>query len=585
MTKAKDLRIAPKLKLTDDLVGLTIAVLGNRNSGKTNTGVVIAEDLLDLGHQVVIIDPLDVWWGLKSSADGKAAGHPVIVLGGQHGDVPLADTDGRVIADFVVESARPVILSLRHVSKAGQRRFMADFAEQIYKRKGEPGRNTPTLFIIDEASSFVPQRVGPDETRMLGAIEDWVRRGRASGIGVTLIDQRAASVNKDVLTQIELLVAHRHTSPQDRKALQEWVRGHDTAGREGDFMESLASLKQGEAWFWSPGWLDLFNRVQVRARRTYDSSKTPERGQALPAPKAAAEVDLVALKAQLTKTIEQARENDPKALKAQIAELQRNLRQALAAKPAPAAERVVERVEVPALSAADVKALTAAADTLAQAAAKLESQVTQTLSAAQAITGQLQALRAAPPRPLPVARPQLPSRPVAAASAPRVATPAHPVAAKENVGELPKGERAVLEALIAYPEGLRRDQVTVITGYKKSTRDSYIKRLALKDLAAVSGDTIAATSAGVAALPDAQPLPTGAALRELALRRLPQGERAILVLLIDEHPGAVDRNMLSDLSGYKKSTRDSYIKRLALKKLVESAGSGSVRASDTLFDG
>lgn len=356
MTKSNDLRLAPSLTVPDDLVTLTIGILGNRGSGKTNTGVVIAEGLLALGHQVVVIDPLDVWWGLKSSADGKAAGYPVIVLGGQHGDVPLADSDGRVIADFVVESRLPVILSLRHVSKAGQRRFMADFAEQVYKRKGEAGRNTPVLFIVDEASSFVPQRVGPDETRMLGAIEDWVRRGRASGIGVTLIDQRAASVNKDVLTQIELLVAHRHTSPQDRKALQEWVRGHDTAGREGDFMGSLASLKQGEAWLWSPNWLDLFRRVMIRARQTYDSSKTPERGQALPAPKAAAEVDLVQLKAQLTKTIEQARENDPKTLKAQIAGLQADLRKAHAAQPVPVAPKI-ERVHVAVITEDDLAAL------------------------------------------------------------------------------------------------------------------------------------------------------------------------------------------------------------------------------------
>ncbi|MCC6192244.1 MAG: DUF87 domain-containing protein [Anaerolineales bacterium] len=420
MTKAKDLRLAPSLQLSDDIVTLTIAVLGNRGSGKTNTGVVITEDLLDLGYQVVVIDPLDVWWGLKSSADGKAAGYPVIVLGGPHGDVPLADTDGRVVADFVVDSRRPVIISLRHVSKAGQRRFMADFAEQIYRRKGEPGRNTPCLFVIDEASSYVPQRVGPDETRMLGALEDWVRRGRASGIGVTLIDQRAASVNKDVLTQIELLVAHRHTSPQDRKALQEWVRGHDTEGHEAAFMESLAALKQGEAWFWSPNWLDLFQRVQVRPRRTYDSSRTPERGQALPAPKAQAEVDLEALKAQLTRTIEQARENDPRELKAQIAKLQGELRKAAAAQPAPK----VERVEVPVLDAGDVARMMAAAGRLDEAAAAIQRLVAAYQASAKELSelvrtaqARLEARPAAP-------RPQMPQRAGAAPSAPRVPTAA-----------------------------------------------------------------------------------------------------------------------------------------------------------------
>jgi hypothetical protein len=312
------------LCIPEDVQTITTAVLGIRNTGKSHTASVIVEGLLDLRRQVVVIDPTDVWWGMKSSKDGKSEGHKIVVLGGAHADLPLVETDGAIIADFVIEHNISVILSLRHLRKAAQRRFVTAFTEQLYYRKGEVANRTPVLIAIDECDTFVPQKVGGGEAQMVGAIEDLVRRGRAAGIGVMLISQRAASINKDVLTQIELLVAHRHTSPQDRKALLEWVKAHDTGDKQDQFLLSLASLERGEAWFWSPAWLDLFKLVKVRERHTFDSSGTPKAGQSL-SPTKTAEIDLDALKEKLTHTIEEKKANDPKELKRRIAELERQL--------------------------------------------------------------------------------------------------------------------------------------------------------------------------------------------------------------------------------------------------------------------
>lgn len=342
------LLISPDLFLPPEVMTLTSAVLGIRGSGKTNSAVVFTEELLDANQQVIIIDPLDVWFGLKSSADGLEPGYAVVILGGIHGDLPLGAGDGAVLADFLVENCAPAILSLRHLRKSEQKRFVADFAEQLYQKKGESGRNTPLLVVIDEASSFVPQKVEGDSARMVGAIEDLVRRGRASGIGVMLIDQRAASVNKDVLTQLELLIAHRHTSPQDRAALKLWVQAHDTGDQEKKFMDSLASLPRGEAWFWSPGFLDIFQRVQVRHRRTFDSSATPELGKVPPTPTHQAQIDLEALREKLGATLEEAKSNDPKELKRQLNELYAELK----ARPIE-----IERVEVSVLRPEEIERL------------------------------------------------------------------------------------------------------------------------------------------------------------------------------------------------------------------------------------
>jgi DNA helicase HerA-like ATPase len=59
-----------------------IAVLGKTGAGKTYTAKGLVEALLRAQKRVVVIDPLGAWWGLRSSADGRADGFPVAIFGG-----------------------------------------------------------------------------------------------------------------------------------------------------------------------------------------------------------------------------------------------------------------------------------------------------------------------------------------------------------------------------------------------------------------------------------------------------------------------------------------------------------------------
>ncbi len=321
----KSICLSETLKLPLEIVTETSAVLGIRGSGKSHTATVQAEEAIEAGIQCVIIDPTDVWWGLRSSRSGKQEGLSVVVFGGEHGQVPLNETDGAVIADFLIEDRISAVLSVRHLRKAAQRRFVTDLAEQLYHRKGEVKHRTSMLVICDECDAFIPQRVTGDIARSVGAWEDIVRRGRASGIGVILISQRPATVHKDVLTQLETLIVHQVTSPQDRNAVKAWMVEHDTTGQGDKLLGSLASLNPGRGWIWSPRHR-IFECVQVRQRKTFDSSKTPELGRGKVAePKKLASVDLDALRNRLSATIEQAEANDPKKLRNRIVELERQL--------------------------------------------------------------------------------------------------------------------------------------------------------------------------------------------------------------------------------------------------------------------
>lgn len=132
--------------------------------------------------------------------------------------------------------------------------------------------------------------------------------------------------------------------------------------------------------------------------------------------------------------------------------------------------------------------------------------------------------------------------------------------------------------------GLSLPLDTVLTGYKRSSRDTYLQRLGAARLIFSERDRLLATEDGLRYLgPDFEALPTGDALREHWLRRLPEGERRILEQLVAVYPEAVDRDGLSDVTGYKRSSRDTYLQKLSSRRLVEFPDRGAVRASEILF--
>jgi hypothetical protein len=272
------MKIAKGFKLEQDVVTKAVAILAQRRKGKTYTASVMAEEMVEAGIPWVAIDPTGAWWGLRASANGKSEGLPVTIIGGDHGDVPLERTAGEVVADLVIENPGWYVLDLSHFeSKGAERQFATDFAERFYRRKNQ-NREAMHLF-IDEADMFVPQQSPSGDKRMLGAFEAIVRRGGIRGIGTTLISQRAAVVNKNVLEQIDILIVLRTVGPNDQKAIKGYVDANGTPEERDALMGSLASLKLGEAWVWEPG-ADppLFERVQIRERTTFNSSATPSAG-------------------------------------------------------------------------------------------------------------------------------------------------------------------------------------------------------------------------------------------------------------------------------------------------------------------
>ena len=270
-----------------------IAIVGTAGSGKTYTAKGFVERLLDAGARVTVVDPLGVWWGLRAGAAGEA-GYPVVVFGGRHADVPITADMGAPLGQLIARQALASVVDLSELgSNAARRQFMTAFAEAIYEANEDP-----LHLVFDEADLWAPQRPIKGWEGLLGHIEEIVRRGRVRGFIPWLITQRPAVIHKDVLSQADILITMKLTSSQDREAIGAWIEGQADRQEGRRILAELPRLRQGEGYLWAPGH-GLLERVQFPAIRTFDSSRTPCRGERPAVPRTLAEVDLTAITAAL----------------------------------------------------------------------------------------------------------------------------------------------------------------------------------------------------------------------------------------------------------------------------------------------
>ena len=313
------LKLSKDLSMPASAITETFAELAARGAGKSNTAAVMAEEMFRAGLPFVVIDPVRAWWGLRSSRDGKGPGLPILIFGGKHGDVPLERGGGMLVADLIVDQRLTCVLDISEFeSESAKKQFLLDFARRLYQRNEQP-----LHLFLEEADDYIPQKPMRDELQLLRAWENIVRRGRSRGLGMTMITQRSAVLNKNVLTQCQTLIAMRTTGPQDIAAIESWLKYHQQSK---EILESLPSLEDGEAWVWSPRFLKKTVRVRFRMRETFDSGATPKMSKEAKKPATLADVDLKAVKQKMEATIERAKAEDPRAMRARIAELERKAR-------------------------------------------------------------------------------------------------------------------------------------------------------------------------------------------------------------------------------------------------------------------
>jgi hypothetical protein len=170
-------------------------------------------------------------------------------------------------------------------------------------------------------------------------MEQIVRRGRIKGFIPWLITQRPAVISKDVLSQADGLVAFKLTASQDRDALGAWIEGQADRAQGKEILGSLPTMQRGQGVVWVPG-RAILETVQFPSKLTFDSSRTPTRGEKVER-KQLKPLNLETLKGKLAKVEEEQKASDPRASKAEVQRLTRELAKAERAKTAPPQPEIV----------------------------------------------------------------------------------------------------------------------------------------------------------------------------------------------------------------------------------------------------
>jgi hypothetical protein len=597
---SKLLRISPDLGLPLDIVTSTLVVYGSKGMGKTVLAAVLAEELAAVRLRWSWLDPLGVGYGIRYAADGRGPGVECLILGGVHGDIPIEPDGGAAVADVVVEESVNILIDFSR-RKSGEMwaigekiRFVTAYAKRLFQRQGDivKGRRREPLFqILDEAARYIPQNFPaghPELALCLAAWQQLVEEGRNVALGVGLVTQRSARMSKDVSELADAMFAFRTIGPNSLGAVLDWLGEHVERKRIKDLAEQVRKLPRGSALVVSPGWLDVERVVAVRMRKTFDSSATPKAGQrAKTARGDGAKPNLDAIRARMAVTIEKSKADDPKELRKRILELERQVK----AKVVPVVNKVgkTERIEVkvpfiPDKQLRRIESLGNKLGNLSSRAGDLSAQINQATEDLLriAVANVVKAVPAAPQRPLASPAPAPGAAPVKSPPKPtNRPLKAPPVT---NGAGLPAGERAVLTAIAQTPAGVTRQQISILAGYKKSTRNAYLSRLSVAGYVEETGDLFTATEQGLGELGSGfKPLPVGKDLREHWLQHLPEGERKVFGVVVDAYPDTVDRETIGERTEFKKSTRNAYISRLNVRKIIVISRDG-ITAAKELFN-
>jgi hypothetical protein len=563
------------------------ATLGKTGAGKSSVLRDMVEDRLDKKKRTCIVDPKGDWWGLKVSADGKSAGYPVITFGNfkndKASDVPINEHSGAQIAELIASGNRPCVIGFRGWMPGQMVKFWLDFLPTLFnKNEGE-------LYVfVDEMQNFAPK--GKIQDPQAGMCVHWTNKAMSEsrGLGMTfhIASQRSQKVHNDTLDCCETLIAMRTAHPAARKSIEDWINSNGDPAFAKEVLTTMAELKKGEAWVWSPENGFGPKRVQFPMFRTFDSFAPPQLQKKV-SQAGWSEVDLDQVREKLATVIAEQKANDPKELKAQLAQLRREL--ATAHKGQHTVQVPVAKVDPERDRKIAERAVAQTKRAFREQLQQIKLQVGRASRSLPIVRGALESieeqLKDFPPEeaPLPVASVS-PVRAEPRSLPARTSSPAAMESASNN--HLPPGERAVLIAAGQFvSEGVQRDQLSVLTGYKRSSRDAYIARLLVKEFIQVQGQTIKITEAGELALgSDFEPLPTGDALQQYWFSRLPEGESKILKILVRHRGDPVQRDSLDEQTGYQRSSRDAYIARLTARRLVEAVGRGEVKASSNLLE-
>ena len=246
-----------ELPVEEILTGRAFAT-GKSGSGKSNTGGVICEQLLENDHPLLVVDIEGEYYSLKEKYEVLHVGADEEV------DLRVGPEHAEKLASLALEQRVPIVLDVSGFLDEDVRdELVYNVVRQLFAK--EKTLRDPFLLVVEEIHEFVPEQGALDDVgQMLVRV---AKRGRKRGLGLLGMSQRPANVKKDYITQADWLVWHRLTWSNDTKVVRR-VLGSE-------YEDAVEGLGDGEAFLQADFTEPAVRRLQFRRKETFDAGATP----------------------------------------------------------------------------------------------------------------------------------------------------------------------------------------------------------------------------------------------------------------------------------------------------------------------
>jgi len=168
--------------------------------------------------------------------------------------------------DRLVEDGQASILNLKGLAPGVQQLVVGSIAQRLFEAR-KTGLVPPHLFVLEEAHNFCPER-HLSKAASGEIIQTIASEGRKFGMGLSVVSQRPAKVDKNVLSQCNTQIILKVTNANDLKTISKSVENLP----EG-IEEEIQALQVGTALVSEPSFaMPLFCEIRPRQTRHGGSS-------------------------------------------------------------------------------------------------------------------------------------------------------------------------------------------------------------------------------------------------------------------------------------------------------------------------
>ncbi|HWG91765.1 MAG TPA: ATP-binding protein, partial [Candidatus Thermoplasmatota archaeon] len=178
----------------------------------------------------------------------------------------LFDEKGTPLPNLV-KKGKVTVVCLKGVSPDVQEIVVAKLIKGLFEAR-KVNKIPPFMLVVEEAHNFCPERSVAGAAMSGDSIRTVASEGRKFGMGLTIISQRPAKIDKNVLSQCNTQIILKVTNPNDLKAISASVEGLTA-----DIEDEIQRIPVGVAIVSHPT-LAVPAFVEVRPRETQHGGRS-----------------------------------------------------------------------------------------------------------------------------------------------------------------------------------------------------------------------------------------------------------------------------------------------------------------------